>query len=74
MKKSVLTYIEGTNYISKFNVSRHLSGQGHQMALRSEQYVCMYVCKTLFNHASLGQLYAAGFHEGRHTNTKRYIN
>ena len=36
-------------------------------------YVCMYVCKTLFNHASLGQLYTAGFHEGRHTNTKRYI-
>ena len=34
--------------------------------------VCMYVCKTLFNHASLVQLYTAGFHEGRHTNTKCY--
>ena len=29
--------------------------------------------KTLFDHASLGQLYTAGFHEGRHTNAKCYI-
>ena len=33
----------------------------------------MDVCKTLFNNASLGQLYTAGFHEGRYTNAKYYM-
>ena len=30
VKKSVLAYIDGTNYVSKHNVHRHLDGEGHR--------------------------------------------
>ena len=37
VKKSVLAYIEGTNYVSKHNVHRHLEGEGHRIALQIER-------------------------------------
>lgn len=37
VRKSVLAYIEGTNYVTKHNVHRHLGGEGHRIALQSER-------------------------------------
>ena len=37
VKKSVLAYIEGTNYVSKHNVHRHLEGEGHRIVLQIER-------------------------------------
>lgn len=36
VKKSVLAYVDGTNYVTKHNVHRHLEGEGHRIALEIE--------------------------------------
>ena len=35
-KKSVLTYMNGTNVVNKFNLERHIGGEGHRLALGAE--------------------------------------
>ena len=36
VKKSVKSYIEGTNYVSKHKVNRHLESEAHRIALQIE--------------------------------------
>ncbi len=37
IKKAVKAYIDGTNYVTKHNVTRHLEGDGHRIALSIEK-------------------------------------
>ena len=36
VKKSVKSYIEGTNFVSKHTVNRHLESEGHRIAVQIE--------------------------------------
>ena len=36
VKKSVKSYIEGTNFVSKHTVHRHLESEGHRIAVQIE--------------------------------------
>ncbi len=36
-QKLVNAYVDGTNYITKHNVTRHLEGEGHRIALSIEK-------------------------------------
>ena len=37
VKKSVNAYVDGTNYVTKHNVTRHLEGESHRIALSIEK-------------------------------------
>ena len=37
IKKAVKAYTDGTNYVTKHNVTRHLEGKGHHIALSIEK-------------------------------------
>ena len=36
VKKAIQAYVDGTNFVTKHNVHRHLNGEGHRIALEIE--------------------------------------
>ena len=36
-RKAMLSYVHGTSYVSKCNVTRHLTGKAHQVAIEADQ-------------------------------------